>query len=684
MANMACFSFDYPSNPIHDDSGLLHDATYTAGVTFIPEGRNGGGAYCESGGLTVPRVASGDPIYLTQTVMVAAKSVGSDARRRVLAIMPTNDGSGVGFELLLSNASGLPQITWNGLTATGTTSLLDGQWHDILGTVDIGVEVALWVDGIKVASTPGGSVPSGITSANTYLGYDGRDGSGVCDAVIDDVRLLNDPTPHPSSAETAMYWVGRPVVDQMEAEYGFDESSGDALNHARHAGRDLALTAYGERVTGKTGTALRTKSSNGPAASTVIDLPDMTRFSVMGWVKLQNVSGYTTLLSVWNEAGTWPRLRLYLSEDAGSYYAQMNHWRGDDDTTKITTVANLGTTLVADTWYHVAFVQAVGQVTIFLNGAIVYSGGSGSYTFSDWHTLYVGGDKGSTASPQYPVWDDVRVMSNYMLDMQARAYRDAAVVAEADSTALVGGQGVSLFHVGPYGASKLILDGDVLWSNDHPVIPLPDPIAAWKLNQATGGVVTDASGHGNALTLYNGTFSSQTDGYGGTSNVYRNDPTLKPADSLRTTGALSGLGSEFNQFTMMGWFRERQQTSGDERVMFGITASGINADPEIALWSNRPADPNKMTVSINTTSLQQFKDVLMEGDVWHHWTLTYNGSALVVYKDGVQLMTQAVTGTVTNAPFTIDAGNDGMVHDVRVFSQALTQPEVFAYMSKPV
>ena len=78
--------------------------------------------------------------------------------------------------------------------------------------------------------------------------------------------------------------------------------------------------------------------------------------------------------------------------------------------------------------------------------------------------------------------------------------------------------------------------------------------------------------------------------------------------------------------------------------------------------------------------------------VWHHIAGTYNGARFIVYVDGVAVANVPRTGAIAAPAVPLYLGNrpelnrdlDGELDDVRIWSRALTQGQLYDNLSKPV
>jgi hypothetical protein len=77
-------------------------------------------------------------------------------------------------------------------------------------------------------------------------------------------------------------------------------------------------------------------------------------------------------------------------------------------------------------------------------------------------------------------------------------------------------------------------------------------------------------------------------------------------------------------------------------------------------------------------------------NAWSHIAMTFDGSRLRLYVNGVQVASHAVSGSVaaTSQPFRI-GGNDvwgeyfkGSIDNVRVYDRVLTQSDIYADMNR--
>lgn len=93
------------------------------------------------------------------------------------------------------------------------------------------------------------------------------------------------------------------------------------------------------------------------------------------------------------------------------------------------------------------------------------------------------------------------------------------------------------------------------------------------------------------------------------------------------------------------------------------------------------------TVSVNGTGEEFFttSNTAITTGTWHHVAITYDGTTMRAYVDGVASGTKAVSGTMFNSTAPVEIGSrdnghyfDGTIDEVRFWSRALSQTEIAA------
>jgi len=198
----------------------------------------------------------------------------------------------------------------------------------------------------------------------------------------------------------------------------------------------------------------------------------------------------------------------------------------------------------------------------------------------------------------------------------------------------------------------------------------PNLIGLWKLDEISGTVAADSSGHGNDGTVVGGAqwVAGYIDGaldFDGDDNYVDcgYDPVFDTA----------------NEMTLAAWVTIRSIPTAWACVVakgeYSWRISNENMEPRfhfgITIWSaSNPSIPGDTPVGY---------------DEWHHVAGTYDGANINVYLDG------SLDGTVaTTSPIGVNAANvligenpeaagrnwDGLIDDVRIYNRALSEAEI--------
>jgi len=206
-------------------------------------------------------------------------------------------------------------------------------------------------------------------------------------------------------------------------------------------------------------------------------------------------------------------------------------------------------------------------------------------------------------------------------------------------------------------------------------------VAAYGFEEGAGGTVRDASGNNNTGTLNGGTWAP--DGkYGGALSFNG------VSDLVVINGSASlNLGSAMTQ---EAWVYPTAPTS------FQSTWSTI---------LHRETDAYYLHVSSPQGSLRPAGGATYNGsesyvaspsviplNAWTHLAVTYDGTMMKLYVNGVQVASKAASGTIeTNSNPLRIGGNvpygqyfEGMIDEVRVYNRALSATEIINDLSAPV
>ena len=214
----------------------------------------------------------------------------------------------------------------------------------------------------------------------------------------------------------------------------------------------------------------------------------------------------------------------------------------------------------------------------------------------------------------------------------------------------------------------------------------PLPVAAYSFSEGTGTTVADQTGNGNALTLRETTSTTWDTGKNGGGLTVAGRGSGKGAWDT-TFPAITG-----SAFTLMGWVKRNSNLAATEPA-FGFWATdGVEpttASTNAAFWFERHdfGTSNRLQANLRVNGSlanREHANELTVGD-WTHLAMTYDGSAMSLYVNGVLSGTTTVSGTInTGAKFMVGAQSDASYDDIRVYNLTLTQAQIVGAMNTPV
>src|SRR5579864_1271222 len=149
-----------------------------------------------------------------------------------------------------------------------------------------------------------------------------------------------------------------------------------------------------------------------------------------------------------------------------------------------------------------------------------------------------------------------------------------------------------------------------------------------------------------------------------------------------SAGRPSNLINMGNQVTIDGWINPSSGSNTNEAVYFGKPTSGGNDYDLFCLFG----PVCQLTGAIKTNGVEHFlgTGINPPADTWSHVALTYDGSTMTVYLNGVNVASQPVTGNIDDSGQSFDiAGGDGLnfaglIDEVEVFNTALSASDIAA------
>jgi hypothetical protein len=215
-------------------------------------------------------------------------------------------------------------------------------------------------------------------------------------------------------------------------------------------------------------------------------------------------------------------------------------------------------------------------------------------------------------------------------------------------------------------------------SKTEGIIITPDYFAAYSMDEGSGSTVGDSSTNG-----YDGTNNGAS---WSTTGKFTGALDFNPQDRVE----LGNLNIPGGALTIMMWFKADDFGITDARL---ISKSNGTAD-QSHYWMLSTISGPKLrfrlkTSSGGTTTLVANSGTLSAG-VWTHAAVVYDGSNMIIYKDGVEVGRTAKTGSLsTNSSIpawignnpTANKGFDGMIDEVKIFNTALSVSEIQTEMN---
>jgi methionine-rich copper-binding protein CopC len=202
-------------------------------------------------------------------------------------------------------------------------------------------------------------------------------------------------------------------------------------------------------------------------------------------------------------------------------------------------------------------------------------------------------------------------------------------------------------------------------------------VAAYSFNEGSGSTVYDSSGNGNNGTISNATWS--TAGKYGDALVFNGTNalvTIPDAASLHLTTGMT-LEAWVDPTTVSSAWRDLIYKGNDNYFLEATSTQG-----------GVPA----AGATVGTSDVATYGTSVLAANTWTYLTETYNGSALDLYVNGTLVSSLAETGNIATSTNPLQIGGDsiygqyfqGLIDDVRVYNQALSQSQIQSDMNTPV
>lgn len=208
----------------------------------------------------------------------------------------------------------------------------------------------------------------------------------------------------------------------------------------------------------------------------------------------------------------------------------------------------------------------------------------------------------------------------------------------------------------------------------------PNLIAAWGFDEGTGTTARDSSEHNLPLTL-SGSATWVAGHTGG-----------KAVSNTGTGGATRANWTSLSSpATIMCWARPTDLTAGTSRALIGVwSGTDTSASTQMAIWAQRADFSTSNVLQGNVrvdNGLVAVNHTALAVNTWVHLALSFDGSTLRLFRDGVEVNAVSNTGGITGGTYNflvVPNTTNAQVDDVRVFNTALTAAQVASFMGDPV
>ncbi len=205
----------------------------------------------------------------------------------------------------------------------------------------------------------------------------------------------------------------------------------------------------------------------------------------------------------------------------------------------------------------------------------------------------------------------------------------------------------------------------------------PALVAAYGFNEGTGNTLADLSGNGHAGAIVNATWS--------TAGKYGDALSFNGTNALVNIPDASSLHLTTGM-TLEAWVKPTAAASGWQDVIYKgddnyyLESSSLSPGVPVAGATAGSSDSG-----VSGTSA-------LPANAWSFLTETYDGTNLVLYVNGVQVATQALSGSLATSTDLLQIGGDslygqyfqGLIDNIRIYNMALTAAEIQADMNTPI
>jgi len=211
------------------------------------------------------------------------------------------------------------------------------------------------------------------------------------------------------------------------------------------------------------------------------------------------------------------------------------------------------------------------------------------------------------------------------------------------------------------------------------------PVAWYKLDETSGITAADSSGNTNAGNLVNGPVW--------TTGKINGALSFNGTNQYMTTPSSASLNTIASQMSVALWIYKKAATPLNAYgTMIGRRFGTGNGDLWSLGYSNNATNDYTFGIKGGTTDFATPIGISSAGDLntWVHLVGVYNGTTIILYKNGVQVLSAPASGAMLSetSPLVIGAGDNGTngisefvnanLDDTSIYNRALSAAEVLA------
>ncbi len=201
-------------------------------------------------------------------------------------------------------------------------------------------------------------------------------------------------------------------------------------------------------------------------------------------------------------------------------------------------------------------------------------------------------------------------------------------------------------------------------------------VASYAFGEGAGTTVADSSGNGHTGTVANTTWTAS--GKFGPALVFNGTNakvTIPDAATLHLSSAM----------TLEAWVKPASVTPSWRDVIY-------KGDDNYFLEAVYPGGGPAAGVTTGSSDAFAGGSAALPVNTWSHIAATYDGANIRLYVNGVQVASQARTGTIAGSSNPLQIGGDaiygqyfnGTIDEARIYSTALTAAQIQSDMTTPV